>query len=116
MNSYKQHKKVSDLSHSSKSESPTSFRDDKKLIKYDINSKGLKTSSSVYPNDITVDKIGAGAKFKSLIMKHKLITSLVSLFGAAVVVTAIVPPTIYATGDLSFFLLILLSFLFIFLI
>ena len=96
-------KKVSDLSHSSKWDSQTSVKDDKNLIKYSINPKGHKRSiSSVYPNDLPVDKLGAGGKFKSLIMKHKLIASLVVLFGAAVVVTAIVPTTIYATSDLTF--------------
>jgi hypothetical protein len=90
---------------SPKSEPTTSLRANQNLIEHKSNAKEPKSSSSVYPNDLPVDKLGASGKFKSLIMKHKFITSLVSLFGAAVVVTAIVPPTIYATGDLAFLFL-----------
>ena len=90
--------RVNDLYLSPRPDPSSSLNANQNLIEPKSNAKELKSSSSVYPNNLLVDKLGAGGKFKSLIMKHKLIASLVSLFSAAVVVTAIVPPTIYATG------------------
>ena len=96
----KKSKSLNESSHSPKSDSPTSMNEENNLIKENVKPKGLKSNSSVYPQDVAVgQKLNATSKIKSLILNNKLIASFVAVLSTSAIVTAVVVPTVYATGD-----------------
>jgi len=94
----KESKNINVSSHSPKSVSQTSISDESNLIN--------KTTKRIYPKDIDVNKLSATSKIKSLIISHKLIVSLVAVFSTSAIVTAVVAPTVYASGNKVYFFLL----------